>query len=158
MVRGINKVILIGNVGQDPEIRFTQGGTPVANIGLATSETWTDKNSGQKQEKTEWHRLILFRKLAEIAQQYVRKGSKLYVEGRLQTRKWQDQSGQDRYVTEIIVNDLQMLDSRQGQPQGNAQAQQQPSQNGYFDQQRQYQQQSTQGSPSPGSFDDEIPF
>ncbi|WP_275288825.1 single-stranded DNA-binding protein [Halomonas elongata] len=160
MARGINKVILIGNVGQDPEVRFTQGGTPVANIGLATSETWTDKNSGQKQEKTEWHRLILFRKLAEIAQQYVRKGSKLYVEGRLQTRKWQDQSGQDRYVTEIIVNDLQMLDSRQGQPQGSAQPQQQHSQSGYFDQQRQYQQQQAAppNPPGGGDFDDEIPF
>ncbi|SEM97241.1 single-stranded DNA-binding protein [Halomonas caseinilytica] len=160
MARGINKVILIGNVGQDPEVRFTQAGTPVANIGLATSESWTDKNSGQKQEKTEWHRLILFRKLAEIAQQYVRKGSKLYVEGRLQTRKWQDQSGQDRYVTEIIVNDLQMLDSRQGQPQGSAQPQPQHSQSGYFDQQRQYQQQQAAPPNPPGGddFDDEIPF
>ncbi|OBX36940.1 single-stranded DNA-binding protein [Halomonas elongata] len=160
MARGINKVILIGNVGQDPEIRFTQAGTPVGNINLATSDTWTDKQSGQKQERTEWHRLIVFRRLAEVAQQYVRKGSKIYVEGRLQTRKWQDQSGQDRYVTEIIVNDLQMLDSRQGQPQGSAQPQQQPSQNGYFDQQRQYQQQQAAPPNPPGGddFDDEIPF
>ena len=121
MARGINKVILIGNLGQDPEVRFTPSGTAVANLNLATSDTWMDKQSGQRQERTEWHRIVLFNKTAEIAQQYLKKGSKVYIEGRLQTRKWQDQNGQDRYSTEIVANDMQMLDSggQQGQaPQG----------------------------------------
>ncbi|MBB3191706.1 single-stranded DNA-binding protein [Halomonas cerina] len=114
MARGVNKVILIGNLGQDPEVRFTPSGTAVANLNLATTDTWTDRQSGQRQERTEWHRVVMFNKLAEIAQQYLKKGSKLYVEGRLQTRKWQDQNGQDRYSTEIVANDMQMLDSRGG--------------------------------------------
>ncbi|MDR5864348.1 single-stranded DNA-binding protein [Halomonas campisalis] len=114
MARGVNKVILIGNLGQDPEVRFSPSGTAVANLNLATTDTWTDRQSGQRQERTEWHRLVLFNKLAEIAQQYLKKGSKIYVEGRLQTRKWQGQDGQDRYTTEIVVNDMQMLDSRGG--------------------------------------------
>jgi len=167
MARGINKVILIGNVGQDPEIRFTQAGTPVGNISLATSDAWMDKQSGQKQERTEWHRLIVFRKLAEVAQQYVKKGSKLYIEGRLQTRKWQDQNGQDKYTTEIIVNDLQMLDSHQssyGPPQGHQQGA--PTGNsrppaGGNPHGGGQQQGGSYGAPSPGSFDDfddEIPF
>ena len=108
---GVNKVILIGNLGSDPEVKYTPGGAPVANFSLATNETWTDK-SGERQERTEWHRLVLWRKLAEIAGQYLRKGSKIYVEGRLQTRSWDDQSGQKRYTTEVVVNDMQMLDSR----------------------------------------------
>ncbi len=114
MARGINKVILIGNLGADPEIRQTQGGSSVANLSLATSETWKDKQTGQQQEKTEWHRVVAFNRLAEIMGEYLRKGSKVYVEGRLQTRKWQDQSGQDRYTTEVVVNEMQMLDSRGG--------------------------------------------
>lgn len=114
MARGINKVILIGNLGQDPEVRFTPSGTAVANLNLATTDTWTDRQSGQRQERTEWHRIVLFNKTAEIAQQYLKKGSKVYIEGRLQTRKWQDQNGQDRYTTEIVGNDMQMLDSRGG--------------------------------------------
>ncbi|AXY43106.1 single-stranded DNA-binding protein [Halomonas sp. JS92-SW72] len=114
MARGVNKVILIGNLGQDPEVRFMPSGAPVANLRLATTDTWMDKQSGQRQERTEWHSLVLFNKLAEIAQQYLKKGSKVYVEGRLQTRKWQGQDGQDRYSTEIVVNDMQMLDSRGG--------------------------------------------
>lgn len=118
MARGINKVILIGNLGQDPEVRFTPSGTAVANLNLATSDTWMDRQSGQRQERTEWHRVVLFNKTAEIAQQYLKKGSKVYIEGRLQTRKWQDQNGQDRYSTEIVANDLQMLDSRGGDFQG----------------------------------------
>ncbi|APE31100.1 single-stranded DNA-binding protein [Halomonas aestuarii] len=121
MARGINKVILIGNLGQDPEVRFTPSGTAVANLNLATSDTWMDKQSGQRQERTEWHRVVLFNKTAEIAQQYLKKGSKVYIEGRLQTRKWQDQNGQDKYSTEIVANDMQMLDSRGGDaggPQG----------------------------------------
>ncbi|MDR5860924.1 single-stranded DNA-binding protein [Halomonas eurihalina] len=122
MARGVNKVILIGNLGQDPEVRFTPSGTAVANLNLATTDTWTDRQSGQRQERTEWHRVVMFNKLAEISQQYLRKGSKVYIEGRLQTRKWQDQNGQDRYSTEIVANDMQMLDSRGGEmggaPQG----------------------------------------
>nr|WP_290699700.1 single-stranded DNA-binding protein [Halomonas sp. UBA3074] len=118
MARGINKVILIGNLGQDPEVRFTPSGTAVANLNLATTDTWMDRQSGQRQERTEWHRVVMFNKTAEIAQQYLKKGSKVYIEGRLQTRKWQDQNGQDRYSTEIVANDMQMLDGRGGDFQG----------------------------------------
>ena len=118
MSRGINKVILVGNLGQDPEVRYLPNGGAVANITLATSESWMDKNSGQRQEKTEWHRVVFFGKLADIVSQYVKKGSKLYVEGKLQTRKWQDQSGNDRYTTEVVVDSfngqMQMLDGRGG--------------------------------------------
>jgi single-strand DNA-binding protein len=117
MARGINKVILIGNLGNDPETRYTQSGSAVTNISLATSETWKDKQTGQPQERTEWHRVVFFNRLAEIAGEYLRKGSKVYVEGSLRTRKWQDQSGQDRYTTEIVANEMQMLDSR-GSGQG----------------------------------------
>ncbi len=112
MARGINKVILIGNLGSDPEVRYTPNGAPVANFSLATSESWNDRNTGERQERTEWHRLVLWSKLAEIAGQYLKKGAKIYVEGRLQTRSWDDQSGQKRYATEVVVNDMQMLDSR----------------------------------------------
>jgi len=108
---GVNKVILIGNLGSDPEVKYTPSGVPVANFSLATSETWNDK-SGERQEKTEWHRLVIWRKLAEIAGQYLKKGSKIYIEGKLQTRSWDDQNGQKRYTTEVVVNDLQMLDGR----------------------------------------------
>ena len=112
---GINKVILIGNLGQDPEVRYMPSGTAVANVSLATSESWRDRNSGETQERTEWHRVVFFGKLAEVVSQYCKKGSKLYVEGRLQTRKWQGQDGQDRYTTEVVVDmrgTMQMLDSR----------------------------------------------
>ncbi|OOV86074.1 single-stranded DNA-binding protein [Oceanospirillum linum] len=116
MSRGINKVILVGNLGQDPEVRYLPNGGAVANITLATSESWMDKNSGQRQEKTEWHRVVFFGKLADIVSQYVKKGSKLYVEGKLQTRKWQDQNGNDKYTTEVVVDgfsgQMQMLDGR----------------------------------------------
>ena len=108
---GVNKVILIGNLGSDPEVKYLPSGIPLANFSLATSESWTDKE-GVRQERTEWHRLVLWRKLAEIASQYLKKGSKIYVEGKLQTRSWDDQNGQKRYMTEIVVNDLQMLDGR----------------------------------------------
>jgi len=115
MARGINKVILIGNLGADPEIRHMPNGSAVANINLATSESWKDKNTGEQQERTEWHRVVLFQRLAEIVAEYLKKGSKIYIEGRLQTRKWQDKTtGQDRYTTEIIANEMQMLDSRGG--------------------------------------------
>lgn len=112
MARGINKVILIGNLGGDPEVRYMPSGGAVTSVSLATSETWKDKQSGEAQEKTEWHRVVFFNRLAEIAGEYLRKGSKVYIEGRLQTRKWQDKNGQDRYTTEIVANDMQMLDGR----------------------------------------------
>ncbi len=109
MARGINKVILIGNLGRDPEVRYTSNGSAVANITIATSEKWKDRQTGQDQERTEWHRVVLFGKLGEIAGEYLKKGQQVYVEGRLQTRKWQDQGGQDRYSTEIVASDMQML-------------------------------------------------
>ncbi|MHB1529419.1 MAG: single-stranded DNA-binding protein [Acidiferrobacteraceae bacterium] len=112
MARGINKVILVGNLGKDPEVRYVPNGSAIANITLATSESWKDKVSGEKQERTEWHRVVFFGKLAEIAGEYLKKGAQVYVEGRLQTRKWQDKEGKDRYTTEIVANDLQMLGSR----------------------------------------------
>lgn len=114
MARGVNKVILVGNVGVDPDVRYLPNGNAVTTLSLATSETWKDKNTGEKQEKTEWHRVVCFNRLGEIAGEYVRKGSKLYVEGSLRTRKWQDQQGQDKYTTEIIANDIQLLDSKGG--------------------------------------------
>ena len=110
--RGINKVILVGNLGADPENRTSQTGNAITNISVATSETWKDKSTGQQQERTEWHRVVFFNRLAEIAAEYLRKGSKVYVEGSLRTRKWQDQNGQDRYTTEVIGSEMQMLDSR----------------------------------------------
>ena len=112
MARGINKVILVGNLGADPEVRHTPGGSAVANITVATSSSWRDKQSGEMQERTEWHRVAFFNRLAEIAGEYLHKGSKVYVEGNLRTRKWQDKTGNDRYTTEIIANEMQMLDSR----------------------------------------------
>jgi single-strand DNA-binding protein len=108
----INKVILIGNLGADPEVRSMPNGNYVANLRLATTESWKDRNSGESQEKTEWHRVVVFGRTAEIAQQYLRKGSKVFIEGKLQTRKWQDQSGQDRYSTDVVADNMQMLDSR----------------------------------------------
>lgn len=109
---GVNKVILIGNLGVDPEVRYMPSGSAVANIRIATSETWKDKTTGEPQERTEWHRIAMFGKLGEIAGQYLRKGSKVYIEGRLRTRKWQGQDGQDRYTTEIVADQMQMLDGR----------------------------------------------
>jgi len=114
MARGINKVILIGNLGRDPEVRYSPNGQAIANVTLATSESWKDKNTGDKQEKTEWHRVVFFGRLAEIAGEYLKKGSQVYVEGRLQTRKWQDKDGNDKYTTEIVANEMQMLGSRGG--------------------------------------------
>lgn len=114
MARGINKVILIGNLGQDPETRTTPGGTTVTNIRIATSESWTDKASGEKKEQTEWHTVVMWNRLGEIAAEYLRKGSQVYIEGRLQTRKWQDKQGNDRYTTEIVASEMQMLGGRGG--------------------------------------------
>ena len=156
MARGINKVILIGNLGNDPETRYMPNGNAVTNVSLATSETWKDKQTGQQQERTEWHRVVFFNKLAEIAGEYLKKGSKVYVEGSLRTRKWQGQDGTDRYTTEIVANEMQMLDSRGGQfaddqgGQNYAPPRQQP----------QPQKDSAPASDSGGfdTFDDDIPF
>lgn len=114
MARGVNKVILIGNLGADPESRYLPSGNAVANITVATSESWKDKQTGQMQERTEWHRVVFFNRLAEIVGEYLKKGSKIYIEGSLRTRKWQDKEGRDQYTTEIVANEMQMLDSRGG--------------------------------------------
>jgi single-strand DNA-binding protein len=114
MARGINKVILVGNIGKDPEVRYTASGAAITNISVATSESWRDKTSGEQQERTEWHKVVFFNRLAEIAGEYLKKGSQVYVEGSLRTRKWQDQSGQDRYTTEIVADEMQMLGGRGG--------------------------------------------
>ena len=114
MARGVNKVILVGNLGADPEVRYMPNGGAVANVTIATTESWKDKSSGEQQEKTEWHRVVFFARLAEIVGEYLKKGSQIYVEGRLQTRKWQDKSGVDRYTTEIVANEMQMLGGRGG--------------------------------------------
>jgi single-strand DNA-binding protein len=121
-MRGVNKVILVGTLGRDPEVRYTPNGNAIANLNMATSEQWTDKQSGERQERTEWHRVVIFGKLAEIAGQYLKKGSQVYLEGKLQTRKWQDQSGQDRYSTEVVLDangQMQMLGGRNDQRGGN---------------------------------------
>ncbi len=114
MARGVNKVILIGNLGVDPEVRYTPNGNALANVTVATSSSWRDKQSGEMQERTEWHRVVFFNRLAEIVGEYLRKGSKVYIEGSLRTRKWQDKSGTDRYTTEVIASEMQMLDNRSG--------------------------------------------
>ena len=147
--RGINKVILIGNLGQDPEVRYMPNGGAVCNLTVATSESWKDKNTGENQERTEWHRVVMFRRLAEIAGEYLRKGSKVYLEGKLQTRKWQDQQGNDRYTTEVVADQMQMLDSRGG---GSADFAQKPAQS-----QPAGQGQSAPPTPDDG-FEDDIPF
>ncbi len=165
---GVNKVIIVGNLGNEPEIRTMPNGEAVANISVATSESWRDKNSGEMREITEWHRIVLYRRLAEIAGEYLHKGSKVYVEGRLRTRKWQDQNGQDRYTTEIQGDSLQMLDSRGDRAQSGGYAPQQSG--GYAPQQQSYAapasrptQQSSPAKPAaqpepPIDFDDDIPF
>jgi len=164
--RGINKVILVGNLGQDPEVRYAANGSAITNISIATSDSWKDKNTGQMQEKTEWHRVAFFGKLAEIAGEYLRKGSQVYVEGKLQTRKWQDKQGQDRYTTEVVVDGfngvMQMLGGRAegGMGGGQRPAQSAPMQQGQPQQQAPQQQQ--QAAPADNgfndSFDDDIPF
>jgi len=149
MSRGINKVILVGNVGKDPEAKAMPNGNAVTNITVATSESWKDKQTDQQQERTEWHRVVFFNKLAEIASEYLKKGSKVYIEGSLRTRKWQGQDGSDRYTTEIVASEMQMLDSRGGSSdhdeppapsQPNQQTGEAPSASGF------------------DSFDDDIPF
>jgi len=172
---GVNKVILVGRLGKEPEVRYTPDGKPITNITLATSETWKDKNTGQRQERTEWHRVVFFGGVAGVAGEYLHKGSQVYIEGKLQTRKWQDKNGQDRYTTEVVVDGfngvMQMLDSRTGgdtsfnqdnqqnsgfqQNQNNA-----PQQNQTFNQsQPQNQPQSAPAAqPFEEDFDDDIPF
>jgi single-strand DNA-binding protein len=132
MARGINKVIIVGNIGGDPDIRYMPNGNAVTNVTIATSESWKDKQTGQNQERTEWHRVIFFNRLGEIAGEYLRKGSKVYVEGSLRTRKWQGQDGTDRYTTEIVASEMQMLDTRNNQQSNGANQNQQ---NGYQQQQ-----------------------
>ncbi|ERH64097.1 MULTISPECIES: single-stranded DNA-binding protein SSB1 [Pantoea] len=177
--RGVNKVILVGNLGQDPEVRYMPNGGAVANITLATSESWRDKQTGENKEITEWHRVVLFGKLAEVAGEYLRKGSQVYIEGQLRTRKWQDQSGQDKYTTEVVVNvggTMQMLGGRQqggngggapmgGQGGGNNNGWGQPQQpqggGNQFSggaQQRPQQQSAPANNEPPMDFDDDIPF
>lgn len=155
MARGVNKVILIGNLGRDPEIRYMPNGQAVANITIATSESWKDKNTGEQQEKTEWHRVVFFRRLAEIAGEYLKKGSKVYIEGKLQTRKWQDNQGQDKYTTEIIANEMQMLDSR-GEGGGSDFGSGASSDTGQSNEPAQATPQ--QAPVAAGDFDDDIPF
>ncbi len=160
MARGVNKVILIGNLGKDPEVKYAANGNAVANITLATSESWKDKNTGEQVDKTEWHRVVFFRRMAEIAAEYLKKGSKVYIEGKLQTRKWQDQSGQDRYTTEIVANDMQMLDSR-GSSASFDQGYNQNQSAAAPAAQPQAQSAPQQSAPAPapaGDFDDDIPF
>jgi len=154
MARGINKVIIVGNCGQDPETRYLPSGGAVTNVSIATSESWKDKNTGEQQERTEWHRIVFFNRLGEIAGEYLKKGSKVYVEGSLRTRKWQGQDGSDRYTTEIVASEMQMLDSRGGMEGGGGYQQQAPQQN-RAPQQNQAPQQAPQGMDS---FDDDIPF
>ncbi|PUA28479.1 MAG: single-stranded DNA-binding protein [Cellvibrio sp. 79] len=137
MARGINKVILIGNIGQDPEVKYMPSGGAVTNVSVATSETWKDKNTGQPQERTEWHRVVFFNRLGEIAGEYLRKGSKVYIEGSLRTRKWQAQDGSDRYTTEIVASEMQMLDGR-GDNAGAGQGMGAAAAMGSFDQTPQY--------------------
>lgn len=132
---GVNKVILVGRLGKDPEIHYSSSGEAIANLSLATSESWKDKNTGEKQEKTEWHRIVAFKRLAEIIGEYLKKGSQVYIEGKLQTRKWQDKDGNDRYTTEVVAQTMQMLGERQTN-----------------------QDSPTQESTQQDNFDDPIPF
>ena len=148
MSRGINKVILVGNLGADPETKYGPSGDAITNLRIATSEIWTDKNTGQKQERTEWHRVVIFKKLAEIAAEYLRKGSQVYIEGSLRTRKWQDKEGRDQYTTEIVANDMTMLGGKGG---GDAPAPE-----------RRQERKPAAAAPAAGGFDDnlddDIPF
>lgn len=156
MARGVNKVILVGNLGKDPEVRYSPGGQAVANVTIATTDSWKDKNTGEKQERTEWHRIVFFGRLAEIAGEYLKKGAQIYIEGRLQTRKWQDKEGKDRYTTEIVANEMQMLGSRSGAGMPSDTSSQEPPAEAVG---------SGSGSPRAGAksvagadFDDDIPF
>lgn len=144
MARGINKVILVGHLGADPEVKYMPSGSAVTNLSVATTESWKDKQSGDKQERTEWHRVAMFGRLAEIAGEYLRKGSQVYIEGRIQTDKWQDKEGKDRYTTKIIANDMQMLGGKGG---GGADFNSSSSPAS-----------ASESSAPPNDFDDDIPF
>ena len=148
---GVNRVIIIGHLGNDPEIRTMPNGEQIANISVATSESWEDKNTGERKEAVEWHRIVLYRRLAEIAGQYLTKGSQVYIEGRLKTRKWQDNNGQDRYSTEIQCDNLQMLGGRNQDAAQNQPSKQQ-------DKQQKAQSKPQQSEPPVDAFDDNIPF
>lgn len=154
MGKGVNKVIIVGNLGNDPETRYMPNGSAVTKISVATSESWKDKQTGQQQERTEWHRIVFFGKLAEIAGQYLKKGSKVYIEGSLRTNKWKDkENGQDRYSTEIIADEMQMLDSKDGSQRDSQGAQQ-----GFHQPPQQAPQQAPQQGGGTDDFDDDIPF
>lgn len=160
MARGVNKVILVGNLGNDPDTRYSPNGSAVTKISVATAESWKDKQTGEKQEKTEWHRVVFFGRLAEIAKEYLTKGSQVYIEGRLQTNKWQGKDGQDRYTTEIVASDMQMLGGRGGGGGGTADwSNEQPAQNSSPAQDA-----GPAPAPAPASappaddFDDDVPF
>lgn len=157
MARGVNKVILVGTCGQDPETRYTPGGTAITNLSLATSEQWTDKLTGQKVEKTEWHRVALFGKVAEIAGEYLRKGSQAYIEGKLQTREW-EKDGIKRYTAEIVVDMHGTLQLLGGRPEGGERTQRQPHPQAGAARQPVPRQQNQQPAPDYDSFDEEIPF
>ncbi len=151
MARGVNKAIIVGNLGRDPEVRYSANGNAIANVTIATTESWKDRQSGERQEKTEWHRVVFFSRLAEIAGEYLKKGSQVYIEGRLQTRKWEDRDGNERYTTEIVANEMQMLggrgggDSQSDSPPDYSQAEAAPASRGG-------------GGGQDGDFDDDIPF
>jgi single-strand DNA-binding protein len=157
MARGVNKVILVGNLGKDPETRYMPSGSAVTNLTLATSESWKDKQSGEAQERTEWHKIAMFGRLAEIAAEYLRKGSQVYIEGKLRTRKWQDKEGKDRYTTEIVADEMQMLGSKGGggaAAAGGAGAMGGAAAGGGGGRAAV----NDSGGPPPGDFDDDIPF
>lgn len=155
MARGINKVILVGYLGKDPEVRYSPQGQAVATVSVATTESWKDKDSGEKIERVEWHRVVMFGRLAEVAGEYLKKGAQIYVEGRLQTRKWQDKSGNDRYTTEIVANEMQMLGGRPGAMESSAAtgASHPPRQPA-----RAASAAGSSANPPPADFDDDIPF
>lgn len=161
MARGVNKVILIGNCGADPETRYSTSGSAITNVRLATSDQWRDKQSGEMQERTEWHRVVFFNRLAEIAGEYLRKGSKVYIEGSLRTRQWQDQNGQNRYSTEVVAGEMQMLDSRSGGGDNFNSAprqQQRPASNPPMDNGQPASASASAPAPAMDDFDDDIPF
>ena len=139
MSNGLNKVLIIGNLGADPEIKYTQAGSPVANLSVATSERWKDKNTGEQKEQVEWHRVVIFGRLAEIAEQYLKKGSKIFVEGKLQTRDWEDSEGKKRYTTEVIAREMTMLDSKGDSMESSSSA-------------------SSSSKPDNNKFEEDIPF
>ena len=153
MARGVNKVTLIGNLGNDPEVRYGKNGNAIANISLATAESWRDKDSGEQQERTEWHRVVFFGRLAEIVSEYLHKGSQVYVEGRLQTNKWQDNEGNDRYTTQIVANEMQMLGGRGGSTNN-----QEPAVEKSTDASSEQNKQPSPNQSSTDDFDEDIPF